>query len=342
MSDNRRATMRDVARLAGVSIKTVSRVVNGVPTVNPEIAGRVRRAARQLSYHPNLTASTLRRRDGRSTTIGLLVDDVANPFSASLYRAVEDVANTHEVSVAAGSLHEDAERERRLVTNFIGRQVDGLIIMSPAHDHSYLRDYQQAGTPIVFVDRPPVFLAADSVLSDNRRGAERATEYLVGVGHRRIAYLGHKTNRVTATERFRGYLDALARGGLPEDPDLIRHDLSSLELVEGAIASMLALPDPPTALFASQNLVTIRVVRALRGRGKQHDIAVVGFDDFLLAELLEPSVTVIAQDPAAMGTIAAEVLFRRIEGDDAPPAQRTLTAELIVRESGLIKAAAAR
>lgn len=332
-----RATMRDVARLAGVSIKTVSRVVTGVPTVNPDIATRVHRAARQLNYQPNLTASTLRRRDGRSTTIGLLVDDVANPFCASLYRAVEDVANARDISVAAGSVHEDPERERRLVTNFIGRQVDGLIVMSTAHDHSYLRDHQQAGTPIVFADRPPVLLAADSVLSENRVGAERGTDYLITAGHRRIAYLGHKINRVTAAERFRGYLDALTHADLREDPDLIRHDLSTLDLVDAAIANMLALPAAPTALFTSQNLVTIRAVRALRARGKQHEIALVGFDDFLLADLLEPSVTVVAQDPTAMGTLAADILFRRIDKDDSPPEQITLTSELVVRESGLIK-----
>ncbi|ROS43974.1 LacI family DNA-binding transcriptional regulator [Amycolatopsis thermoflava] len=336
MSDNTRATMRDVARLAEVSLKTVSRVVNGVSSVNPEIAARVRRAARQLNYQPNLTASTLRRRDGRSTIIGLLVDDVANPFSASLYRAVEDVANTHNVSVAAGSVHEDPDRERRLVTNFIGRQVDGLIVMSTAHDHSYLRDHQQAGTPVVFADRPPVLLAADSVLSDNRRGAERGTRYLVESGHRRIAYLGHKINRVTAIERYRGYLDGLARAGVPEDLELVRHDLSSLDLVDAAIADMLALADPPTAVFTSQNLVTIRAIRSLRARGLQHSIAMVGFDDFLLADMLEPSVTVIAQDPTAMGRLAAEILFRRIGGDQSPPQQHVLDSELVVRESGLI------
>ncbi|OLT14300.1 LacI family transcriptional regulator [Pseudonocardia sp. CNS-139] len=342
MSDTTRATIRDVARLAGVSIKTVSRVVNGVPTVNAEIATRVRRAARQLNYQPNLTASTLRRRDGRSTTIGLLVDDVANPFCASLYRAVEDIANSRRVSVAAGSVHEDPERERQLVTNFIGRQVDGLIIMSTAHDHSYLRDHQRAGTPVVFADRPPVLLAADSVLSDNRRGAERGVEHLISAGHRRVAYLGHKINRVTAAERFRGYLDALTHARLPEDPDLVRHDLHTLELVDAALAGMLALPDPPTALFTSQNLVTVRTIRALRARGKQHETALVGFDDFLLADLLEPAVTVVAQDPGAIGTLAANILFRRIDGDGSPPEHITLTSELVVRESGFVGPAGPR
>lgn len=336
MSENMRATMRDVARLAGVSIKTVSRVVNRVPTVDPGIVARVRGAAQQLDYQPNLTASTLRRRDGRSTIIGLVVDDVANPFCASLYRAVEDAADARDVSVAAGSGHGNPERERRLVTNFIGRQVDGLIIMSTAHDHSYLRSHQLAGTPVVFVDRPPVLLAADSVLSDNRRGSERGTAHLIAAGHRRIGYLGHKTDRVTATDRFRGYLDALTRADLREEPELIRHDLSTLDLVEAAVAGMLESPGPPTALFTSQNLVTIRAVRALRSRAKQHEIALVGFDDFVLADLIEPSVTVIAQDPTAMGELAAHVLFRRVDDDDSPPETLTLTSRLIARESGSI------
>lgn len=328
--------MIDVARLAGVSLKTVSRVVNGVPTVNPEIAARVQQAAAELNFHPDLTASALRRRDGRSTTIGLLVDDVANPFCATLYRAVEDAAGLRDITVAAGSVHEDPQRERRLVTNFISRRVDGLIIMSTAHDHGYLREYQRAGTPVVFVDRPPVLFAADSVLSDHRRGADQGTTYLVAAGHRRIAYLGHKSNRVTATERFRGHLDALARSGVPEDPRLIHHDLSSDALVEEAVAAVLALPDPPTALFTSQNLVTMRAIRSLRARELQHEVALVGFDDFPAADLLDPSVTVIAQDPDAMGRLAADLLFRRIDGDRSPPESRTLLAELVVRQSGIV------
>ena len=155
--------MRDVAALAGVSLKTVSRVVNEEPTVAVELVTRVRLAAERLNYQPNLTASNLRRGDGKSATIGLLVQDVSNPYSAAIYRAVEDVAGSVGVSVLAGSLDEDPDREREMTADLIARRVDGLIIAPAGQDHSYLQLEQRSGTAVVFVDRPPVLLAADSV-----------------------------------------------------------------------------------------------------------------------------------------------------------------------------------
>lgn len=336
MSQLTRPTMRDVAALAGVSLKTVSRVINGAPTVDQALASQVRQAAAQLNYKPNLTASSLRRGDGRSLMIGLMLEDVANPYSSSIYRSAEDVARTRGVGVLAGSLDEDPERERKLAAALFLRRVDGLIIVPAGHDHSYLLNERQMGTALVFVDRPPRFLAADSVVSDNRAGAARGVRHLIAHGHQRIAYLGDLTSIATAQERFAGFQDALRESGLALDPHLVRHDLHTIAAAEAAAGELLKGRDAPSALFSEQNLVTIGTVRALRGAGLQHRTALVGFDDFPLADLLEPAVTVVAQDPAAIGTLAAEILFLRIDGDASPAQEHVVPTRLIERASGAI------
>ncbi|WP_035840201.1 LacI family DNA-binding transcriptional regulator [Kitasatospora azatica] len=329
-----RPTMRDVAALAGISIKTVSRVVNGVSTVDPELAARVNEAARKLGYRPNLTASNLRRRDGRTATIGMLVEDAANPFSAALMRAVEDVARSRGVLVLFGSLDEDPARERELVGALLDRRVDGLVMVPAGLDHSYLVTEQQAGTRLVFVDREPSLLGADAVVSDNRQGAITAVEHLLAAGHRRIAYLGDQISIPTAALRFDGYQHALNLARVPLDPALIRHGLRTAEAAEEAVEQLLALPDPPTALFTSQNLVTIATCRALRRLRQHRAVAMVGFDDFPLADMLEPGVSVIAQDADALGRLAAKTLFRRLDGDTSQTETLIVPTQLIQRGSG--------
>jgi LacI family transcriptional regulator len=328
-----RATMRDVAALAGVSLKTVSRVINSEPTVDATLADRVRRAAAQLNYRHNMTASNLRRGDRRSFTIGLMLEDVGNPYSSSVYRAVENVARERGVGLLAGSLEEDPDREREMAATLVARRVDGLIIVPAGRDHSYLRDEQSMGTAMVFVDRPPVLLPADSVLADNGEGAARGVEHLIAHGHRRIAFLGDLTSIATAADRYSGYRDALRAAGLPPGP--VRRDLHTAEAAEAAVMALLSAGgELPTAIFCSQNLITLGTVRALRACGLQHEIALVGFDDVPLADLLDPPVTVVAQDVTAIGTLAAQILFRRIDGDTSAPRVHIVPTRLIPRGSG--------
>jgi len=328
--------MRDVAALAGVSLKTVSRVINGMSTVDPALVSQVRRAAAQLNYQPNLSASSLRRSDRRSLMIGLLLEDIGNPYSSTIFRSAENVARTHGVGVLAASLDEDSERERELAAALFLRRVDGLVIVPAGQDHSYLLNEAKMGTALVFVDRPARFLAADSVVADNRAGAAAGVGHLAKHGHRRIAYLGDLTSIATAVERFAGYQDALRDAGLILDPQIVRHDLHTIDAAEAAATELLAGPHPPTALFSEQNLVTIGTVRALRAAGAQHRTALVGFDDFPMADLLDPGVTVVAQDPAAIGRLATEILFRRINGDASPVQQHVIATFLIERASGAI------
>ena len=328
--------MRDVAALAKVSIKTVSRVVNGESGVSPGLARRVVAASERLNYRHNLTASSLRRSDGRSATIGVVLEDVANPFSSALHRSIEDVAVKRGVLVLAGSSDEDEDRERKLVSAFASRRVDGLIIQPSSHDHSYLLTERRAGTAIVFVDRPPAFLDADTVLTDNAVGVRRGIRHLVVHGHRRIGYLGDMHTIATAAERHRGYLDELANQKIEVDERLVRLDLRGIEKSEAAVTELLGHSHPPTALFTGQNLITIGAFRALRRLGLHKQVALIGFDDILLADLLEPGITVIAQDPAAIGRAAAQVLFRRLDGDRSPSEHQIVLTRLIARGSGEI------
>jgi LacI family transcriptional regulator len=329
-----RATIRDVAALAGVGLKTVSRVINGEPGVSPELTARVRDAADRLDFRPNLGARSLRRAGGKTATIGLLLEDVSNPFSAAIQRAIENVARSRGVAVFSASVDEDPERERALVSAFVARRVDGLVMVPAGRDQSYLLNEVRAGLSLVFVDRAPAYLDGDVVLAANQSGAEDAIRHLVERGHRRIAYLGDLLTISTARDRHAGYEAGLRAAGIPIDPDLVRHDLHDSDLADAAAADLLRRSEPPTAIFASQNLVTIGAVRALRSAGRQHDVALVGFDEVPLADLLEPGLTVVAQDVLGIGRLAAEQLFRRLDGDRSPTVRQVVPTRLIPRGSG--------
>jgi len=330
----RRPTMREVAAVAGVSLSTVSRVVNGGAGVREDLVVRVRDAVEMLGYRHNLTASTLRRADRSSATIGVIFEDVSNPFFGSVHRGVEDIARERRVLTLVGSSDEDADRERELADAFMARGVDGLIVATAVHDNAYLLRERAAGLALAFVDRPPNFFDGDAVVSDNAGGASVAVEHLIAAGHRRIAFLGDRPNVFTAAERLRGYREALARHGVTEDLELVRHPLFRGVDAYQTTCELLDGKDPPTAVFAAQNLISFGVVRAVHSRGLQHDVAVVSFDDIPLADVIQPGVTVIAQDPHALGRSAAELLFARLDGYDGPTRRVVVPTQLIQRGSG--------
>jgi LacI family transcriptional regulator len=329
--------MLDVAALARVGLKTVSRVVNAEPGVSPELEAKVKRAIEQLNYRRDANASMLRRLGGKTQTIGLVLEDVSNPFSSALHRAIEDSARAKNVLVFAGSCDEDGLRERELIGSFRDRRVDGIIVVPASSDHTFLYEEQRAGTALVFVDRPAAHLDADSVASDNVKGSIDAVDHLVAHGHRRIAFLGDLPSIWTADERFRGYTQTIARAGIHYDETLIRTGVRGSDAALHAVDELLALPDPPTAIFTSQNLLTIGGIRALRKAGLQHRIALIGFDDVALADIVEPAVSVVAQDPQAIGHAAADLLFRRMEGDTSPSVHHVVPVRLIARGSGEIE-----
>jgi LacI family transcriptional regulator len=311
-------------------------VVNSEPGVSPELEARVRRAIEQLDYRRDANAATLRRLGRKTQTIGLVLEDVANPFSSALHRAVEDAARDRGVLVFAGSCDENADRERELIGSFRERRVDGIVVVPASHDHTYLHEERRAGTALVFVDRPASRIDADSVVSDNLGGAVQAVSHLLRYGHRRIGFLGDLLSISTAADRLRGYTQALASAGLRVDEDLIRTELRDPDAAARAVDETLVLPDPPTAFFTGQNLLTIGGVHALRQTRREREIALIGFDDLPLADMLEPAISVVAQDPQAIGRAAADQLFRRLDGDRAPAVHQVIPVTLISRGSGEI------
>jgi len=327
--------MRDVAALAGVSFKTVSRVVNAEAGVSADLRERVRSAAEQLNYRPNLQASNLRRAEPRTATVGALLQDVGNSFSAELLRALENRLRRRGIAVLAASLDEEPDREREMVGELVARRVDGLVLMPATTSQEYLVSERQAGLPTVFVDRAPRGVDADSVTVDNRAGGQLAIRHLIAHGHRRIAVLGDLVTIDTAAQRLAGVTDVLAAVG-GSVTDLVRHDLRSAQAAQAAVTDLLTLPDPPTAIFAGRNDLSIGAVRALRAAGRSHLVALVGFDDFPLADVLEPALTVVRQDVARVGDEVGRLLFARLDGDTSGPVHVVLEPSLVVRGSGEI------
>jgi LacI family transcriptional regulator len=353
--------MKDVAAHAGVALKTVSRVVNGEPGVAPEMTGRVRMSIEELGFRRNDGARLLR--TGQTASIGLIMEDIGDPFYSSLSRAVEDVAHQHGSLLFTGSSDEQPSRERELSLAFCARRVDGLIIVPAATDHRYLLPEIEAGVAAVFVDRPAGLIEADVVLTDNVSGTREGVTHLIGQGHRRIGYIGDSAGIYTAQLRHRGYLEAMSAAGLAVDDSWVTLAPPEPAGIGQALARMLTGPAPVTALFCGNNRATVLALRELAAAdsaaaavvpagsmragsvpaavpvgsplaGAGARLALVGFDDFELADLLAPAITVVAQDPAEMGRVAAELLFRRLAGGGGPVQRIELATRLVVRGSG--------
>jgi LacI family transcriptional regulator len=327
-----RPTMRDVAARAGVGIKSVSRVVNG-EYVRPETERVIVQAIAELGFSRNDSAAMLRQ--GLSASVGLVLEDIAEPFHSMLTRAVEAVTLAKGSILMAASSGEDPAREREVVRAFCARRVDGLIIVPAAHSHEYLLPDIRAGVATVFVDRPARGIDADTILADNAEGARDGVAHLIRVGHRRIGIIADIAEIFTATERLRGYQEALAEGGLAFDPSLVEMATPTEHSVSAALGRMLEQPVPATAFFTGNSRITMMFLRAIRNRTDNMP-ALVGFDDFELADMLTPPITVVSQDAASMGRTAAELLFRRLGGDHGPTQRIYLRTKFIPRGSGEI------
>ncbi len=328
--------MRDVATLAGVSVKTVSRVVNDEPGVSPAVRDRVLAAVTRLDYRHNLAASNLRRAGARTGVVGALVQDIGNSFSAGMLRAVEDALRPRNILLLAASLDEVGPRERDIVANLLSRRVDGLVLMPASERQDYLVADIRAGLPVVFADRRPRGVDSDSVTVDNAMGGRMAVAHLLAAGHRRIAVITDLTTIPTAAERLVGARSAYAAARLPLDEDLVVTDVRAPDQASAAAAALLDRPDPPTAIFSARNVIAEGVLRTLITRGRQHTIAHVGFDDFPLSDLVDPALTVIRQDSQRLGDHVGERLLARLDGDDGSPRHTVFAPSLIVRGSGEI------
>lgn len=328
------ATARDVAERASVSTSTVSHVMNGTRVVSDELRARVQAAAHDLGYEANAVARSLKTR--RSHTIALITPDIGNPFFTAVERGVEDVTSARGYALILCNSADDPKREERYLRMLGAQRVDGLILASAGERYPYLDRVLQARTAIVLLDRVLPGLPVPAVTLDNVDAARIATRHLVALGHRRIGMVAPRADLSNSSERVAGYRMELEMSGIPFDPELIADGRSLLEDARVAAGTLMALPERPTAMIVGNNVMTLGTVAAIEARGLRipEDIAIVGFDDAIWADVLHPRLTTIAQPTYELGRTAADLLLRRIETPDALVPQRTaMSGRLLIRES---------
>lgn len=333
----RRPTMRDVAEKAGVSFKTVSRVVNDEAGVSADKAERVRLAVEALGYRPDERARRLRQGNAHTGAIGFVIVDVSNPFFSSVLRGIEEVARAHDSIVMSGSTDGDQERENQLIEAFVSRRVDGLIVVPEGSNNGTLRTELARGTPVVFVDLEPSELVGDLVRSDHLRGSVLATEHLIRHGHRDIAFFGDYPDISSSRLRRSGYEQALDAADIAVREDRIVQDRLRPDEWRAKIYEYLERPNPPSAIFSAQNFVSIGCAQALHDLDLHNSIAQVGFDDIELGDVVTPAITTVPQEPLDLGRRAAETLFDRIAGASGPATKEIIASPIIERGSGEIR-----
>ncbi|MCM3805507.1 LacI family transcriptional regulator [Streptomyces sp. DR7-3] len=327
-------TIHDVARAAGVSPATVSRVFNG-GKVTPARALSVQEAAAALGFAPNRVARSLRKQ--RSSVIALIIPDIENPFFTSLARGVEDAAQRTSLSVVLCNSDEDTEKERRYLEVALGEQMAGVIVAAASQDETDLGPLTDRGVPVVAVDRRPRDAEVDAVRVDNHHGGEVATRHLLQAGYRRIACITGPEGASTSEERLAGHRAALsaAQGGAAAaDHTYIRHADFRVEGGRVAMRELLALPEPPDAVFVANNLMTIGVLDALGEAGRTPPgVGVLSFGDVPWASLVRPSLTAVELPSYELGRTAADLLLQRRDGSLSPVQTVVLRTKLQVRES---------
>lgn len=323
-------TLKDVARTAGVSAMTASRVLRGHSGVSAPAREAVLKAVDSLGYRRNELARNLRL--GRTSgLLGLVVTNLANPFYSQLALGVESVAEEAGYRVVLANTGEDAERERRLVDELVARRVDGMIVVPAGSDDWHLSEQNVGRVPVVLCARPPSGTPTDSVLVDDFGGAREATAALLATGARRIGFLGMPASTWTGSERYRGFCVALDEAGVALDERYVRRDQRTVGSAESAALEVLRLARPPQAIFCANNRNTIGAIRAVSRSGLP--VRLAGFDDFEMADLLGISLIVVAYDPADAGREAARLLLDRItRADDSvqdPPRRVVIPTKVV-------------
>jgi LacI family transcriptional regulator len=325
------ATIRDVAREAGVSPATVSRYLNGNIELPAETAGRIDAASKRLDYRPNLLAKRLSL--GSSETIGLVTPEIANPFFAALAAAAEDEARRAGFSILLSSTGGDLEMEAASIDRLAARHVDGLLVLTNRADDGRLRDLIDGRTDVVVLDEDVPGAHVTRIFVENEVGAYEATRHLIAAGHRRIAHIGGPRQLLSSRERFAGFARAMAGAGLPVQDGLVHFGTYEREFGRDATRALLAA-DRPTAVFTGSDYIAIGVLQELAARGLSvpADLSLASFDDMPFADLLSPPITTVRQPIEALGRLGIRTLLAQIRGEDVPPIQR-LPTELVVRTS---------
>ena len=335
MKQNRRNTVEDVAREANVSVATVSRVFNGTAKVREATERKVKEAARRLDYQPSRVARRLRVKSTDSLIIGLIVTDLANPFFSEIERGVEDIAYKNNNAVMVCNSDEDEEKERFYIETLLSERVSGLIVAPTPGNEAYIQELQDNGYPVVFVDRKPSYGNVDTVLIDNVSGAYSAIKRLLELGHRRIGIINGIPGITTTEERFAGYKKALQEYQIAPDPELVTYGNSRQSGGMDNARKLLELDNPPTAIFSTNNLMTLGVLEEMYNRGITipDEIALIGFDDMPWAVALNPPLTAVKQPSYDLGTMATDLLLKRLEDPARSTSSIVLSPRLVIRKS---------
>jgi LacI family transcriptional regulator len=330
--------MRDVAEAAGVSLKTVSRVVNREEGVSDDLVHRVDTAVRSLRYVPDERARNLRQTDSRETSIGFSLVDVSNPFFSAVLRGLEEVARNHNCLVLSASSDHDPDRQNQLIETFLQRRVAGIVVVPCGPDLGLLTPELLRGTPVVLVDCEPDAGQFDIVRSDHYGGAKKLTQHLIAHGHTSIGFLGDDPNIFSAKLRLQGFTDAMEEAGLKVDPQfVITGERSPIGWQTEVFRWLQRLTTRPTAVMTAQNFVTMGAVRALHQLSLERTVALAGFDEIEMGDVVTPALTVLPQHPFELGRLAGELLFRRLEGVTEAPVRQILEAQVVPRGSGEIR-----
>jgi LacI family transcriptional regulator/LacI family repressor for deo operon, udp, cdd, tsx, nupC, and nupG len=329
------ARLQDVARIAQVSISTVSRVINEPELVNEATRGRVQKAIDELGYLPSRVARRLRGEGGEAKLIGLVIPDIQNPFFADLARGVEDVAERHGYLVFLGNSDEDAAKEKRYLDVMRAEAVDGIIVPPSSETDEAVLDLVRRKLPVVCVDRRLLRGKVDTILVDNVRGAYEAMEHLIGLGHRRIGFIEGLPQLSTSRERLRGYRQALEEQGIPFDASLVRQGDSRQGSGRELTRELLELPERPSALLVGNNLMTLGALEMIHQKGLRipEEVAIVGYDDMPWALALNPPLTAVRQPGDEVGRRAMELLLQRIREPQRSVSLVMMQPELVVRKS---------
>ncbi len=332
----RQPSIKDIARLARVSHPTVSRALQNSPLVNAQTAAKIRKIADETGYRASAVARGLVTQ--RTRTIGLVVTTVADPFAGAVACGVEQAANDHGYNLFLASSNADPECERNMVQMFAERRVDGIIVTSSRVGALYLPLLERLNVPIVLVNDQHPGAFVHSVLIENVTGSRTAVEHLIGLGHRRIAYIGDRSGYQSDAERLSGYRQALAAAGIEFAAALAVQGDGRPDAAIEAADGLLALPAPPTAICCYNDMTALGAMRAIRARGLRvpEDVSVTGFDDLFFAAYLQPPLTTVRQPMQQMGRIAMENLFKLMSGEESATQgdmRVWVDAELVVRES---------
>jgi LacI family transcriptional regulator len=328
------ATLKDVAALAKVSRATAARALNSYGYVGGETAEKVRKAAEQLGYRGNRLAQALR--SGQLPIVGCILGDIQNPFFARIAHDIESVARQADHNLLIGSSEEQVEQEKSLLSSLQSLSIRGFIVAPTSSDDSgHLQALIDDGVPLVLIDRAVENIDCDSVVVDNEGGARKAVEYLISMGHRRIALLQDDTRIFTSRERFNGYRNALTANGIALNEQLISVSQSTVERAIDVTIRMFSRKNPPTALFTVDSLMTQGALLAFRSMGITipHDVSLIGFDDFNLATFTDPQITVVSQPVSDIGVAAARILLGRLSGRITARQNLRFETKLIVRGS---------